>query len=171
MPKKKEELEVTEEVVVDSVSEVSASDDLPEEPINETNEPVPADSQPKRTRKKKTEPMDEESDSENTASITETETPQETAEEQSPDRAYQSKTDSILTIEARSNVTTEENLADIAWHEIHNAYRTRRILTGFLGGLERTEKRKNTCYCRVQRLSHFDSFQGNGNRDSQPTNG
>ncbi len=142
MPKKKEELEVTEEVVVDSVSEVSASDDLPEEPINETNEPVPADSQPKRTRKKKTEPMDEESDSENTASITETETPQETAEEQSPDRAYQSKTDSILTIEARSNVTTEENLADIAWHEIHNAYRTRRILTGFLGGLERTENGK-----------------------------
>lgn len=86
--------------------------------------------------------MDEESDSENTASITETETPQETAEEQSPDRAYQSKTDSILTIEARSNVTTEENLADIAWHEIHNAYRTRRILTGFLGGLERTENGK-----------------------------
>lgn len=32
MPKKKEELEVTEEVVVDSVSEVSASDDLPEDP-------------------------------------------------------------------------------------------------------------------------------------------
>jgi ribosomal protein S1 len=39
-------------------------------------------------------------------------------------------------------VETEESLADLAWHEIHNAYRTRRILTGFLGGLEQTDTGK-----------------------------
>lgn len=48
----------------------------------------------------------------------------------------------ILTLEARADVDTEESLADIAWHEIHNAYRTRRILTGTLGGLEQTDSGK-----------------------------
>ena len=37
---------------------------------------------------------------------------------------------------------TEESLADIVWHEIHNAYRTRRMLTGRLGGLEQTDSGK-----------------------------
>ena len=49
----------------------------------------------------------------------------------------------ILTIEAGGEVVTEEMLADIAWHEIHNAYRTRRILTGTFGGIEKTDNGKS----------------------------
>ena len=39
----------------------------------------------------------------------------------------------ILTIRNREDVETQEDREDIIWHEIHNAYRTRRILTGKLG--------------------------------------
>lgn len=46
------------------------------------------------------------------------------------------ESDSILTIEVDGHVQSEDELAEIAWHEIHNAYRTRKILTGMLGGLE-----------------------------------
>ena len=45
----------------------------------------------------------------------------------------------VLTVEARGEVETEEVRADTIWHEIHNAYRTRRILSGQLGGVEQTE--------------------------------
>lgn len=48
----------------------------------------------------------------------------------------------ILTIEAGGEVFTEEMQADIAWHEIHNAYRTRRILSGIFGGLEQLDNGK-----------------------------
>ncbi len=48
----------------------------------------------------------------------------------------------ILTLEAGGNVETEEIAADTAWHEIHNAYRTRRILTGMLGGIEQMDNGK-----------------------------
>ena len=37
---------------------------------------------------------------------------------------------------------TEESAADTAWHEIHNAYRTRRTLTGMLGGIEQMDNGK-----------------------------
>ena len=37
---------------------------------------------------------------------------------------------------------TEESREDAIWHEIHNAYRTRRILTGQLGGIEQTDNGK-----------------------------
>ena len=37
---------------------------------------------------------------------------------------------------------TEESRDDAIWHEIHNAYRTRRILTGQLGGIEQTDNGK-----------------------------
>lgn len=48
----------------------------------------------------------------------------------------------ILTIDARGEAETQENLEDTIWHEIHNAYRTRRMLTGFLGGVEQTDNGK-----------------------------
>lgn len=48
----------------------------------------------------------------------------------------------ILTIESGGEVVTEEMQADIAWHEIHNAYRTRRILSGVFGGLEQLDNGK-----------------------------
>ena len=48
----------------------------------------------------------------------------------------------VLTIRSREDVTTEEEREDIIWHEIRNAYRTRRILTGKLGGIEQTDNKK-----------------------------
>ena len=47
-----------------------------------------------------------------------------------------------LTIRNREDVETQEDREDIIWHEIHNAYRTRRILTGKLGGIEQLDNRK-----------------------------
>ncbi len=48
----------------------------------------------------------------------------------------------VLTLEVRGEVETEESRGDAIWHEIHNAYRTRRILTGQLGGIEQTDNGK-----------------------------
>ncbi len=56
--------------------------------------------------------------------------------ESKPKRSKASKEDAILTIEAGADVQTGEDLAETAWHEIHNAFRTRKILTGMLGGIE-----------------------------------
>ncbi|MDD4509904.1 MAG: RNA-binding protein, partial [Oscillospiraceae bacterium] len=48
----------------------------------------------------------------------------------------------ILTIEAHTEAETQESIEDTIWHEIHNAYRTRKILTGYLGGIEQTDNGK-----------------------------
>ena len=48
----------------------------------------------------------------------------------------------VLTLDVRGEVETEESRGDAIWHEIHNAYRTRRILTGQLGGIEQTDNGK-----------------------------
>lgn len=45
----------------------------------------------------------------------------------------------ILTIEAKARVSTDDYKADVVWHEIQNAYKTRRILTGMLSGIEKNE--------------------------------
>ena len=47
--------------------------------------------------------------------------------------------DRVLTIEVRDEVQTAEEREAIIWHEIQNAHWTRRILTGTLDGVERTE--------------------------------
>ena len=44
----------------------------------------------------------------------------------------------VLTITARTRIKSEAEAADELWHEIRNAYRTRRILTGTLDGIEQT---------------------------------
>lgn len=43
----------------------------------------------------------------------------------------------ILTIAADTPIETAKNKEDTIWHEIQNAYRTKRILTGVLGGIEK----------------------------------
>ena len=48
----------------------------------------------------------------------------------------------ILTIEAKTEVETQESIEETAWHEVRNAYRTRKILTGSLDGIEQTETGK-----------------------------
>lgn len=45
----------------------------------------------------------------------------------------------ILTIDARDEVQTEADREATIWHEIQNSYRTRRIMTGTLDGIERTD--------------------------------
>lgn len=54
-------------------------------------------------------------------------------------RAPTQRSDYVLTIDARDRVQTEEEREEIIWHEVRNAYRTRRILTGILGGVEQTK--------------------------------
>ena len=45
----------------------------------------------------------------------------------------------ILTLESDAAVETQKSKEDLTWHEITNAYPTRRILTGMLGGIEKLE--------------------------------
>lgn len=54
-----------------------------------------------------------------------------------PSPASSSRREHVLTIDARDEVQTQADREDIIWHEVQNAYRTRRILTGTLGGIER----------------------------------
>lgn len=82
---------------------------------------------PKRTRKKKTESTAEEKPPDNVKT-------QNSVSTDIPDSA-----NNILTIEAGAKVSTEDTQAEIAWHEIQNAYITRRIVTGTLSGIEYSE--------------------------------
>lgn len=71
----------------------------------------------------------------------EPETPpvEDTTEEPEPDTVQPWE---ILTVNARGEAETQAQMEDIIWHEIHNAYRTRRMLSGMLSGIERTEAGK-----------------------------
>lgn len=53
--------------------------------------------------------------------------------------AKKSAPPSILTLSADTEVETQESREDTIWHELQNAYRTRKILTGTLGGIEKME--------------------------------
>lgn len=46
---------------------------------------------------------------------------------------------SILTLSADAEVETRESKEDLLWHELQNAYRTHKVLTGNLGGIEKME--------------------------------
>ena len=48
----------------------------------------------------------------------------------------------VLTIVNGDDVETDESKEDAIWHEIHNAYRTRKIMTGQLGGIEQLDNGK-----------------------------
>ena len=66
---------------------------------------------------------------------------EESAETIQPDAVAEAEEQEahVLTVEARGEVETKEVREDTIWHEIHNAYRTRRILSGQLGGVEQTD--------------------------------
>lgn len=98
-----------------------------EEVLNTTD----VSEKPKRTRKKKTDT--ESSEKSSTSKLKKTKAKEivesaSTEENESPER--------VLTIDAKSRLSAEDTEADIAWHEIQNAYKTRRILTGLLSGIE-----------------------------------
>ena len=161
MPKKNtenleaaEELTVQPEILAAETEEMDEQTDAAQVPVSEIPEEAPAEAveapKPKRTRRKKT--AVEEAGSVPLAEAPKAALPEETdpaVSEESAAGVVVSKPDPapprpapILTLEAGADVDTEESLADIAWHEIHNAYRTRRILTGTLGGLEQTDSGK-----------------------------
>ena len=147
MPKKKEDPEVTAAVeTTESTAEVTDIEPVPVEPAAEVPaEPIkPAVEEPpkpKRTRKKKMDAVDEEALPEPQPAA-----PKEAAakkkEAAAADRQNKPKTDPILTLEVDGAVTTEAHELEAAWHEIHTSYRSRRILTGILGGVEETETGK-----------------------------
>jgi len=69
----------------------------------------------------------------------ESEAPAEHSSRPRSRRAPTLRSDYVLTIDARDRVQTEEDREEIIWHEIRNAYRTYRILTGILGGVEQAK--------------------------------
>ena len=147
MPKKKEELEVSAGAAAEETTENSAEvadlEETPTEPPTESPEPNPVEPppKPKRTRAKKTEPAEDEPISPPEAAAAEA-TDSEKKEAAAANRPNKPKAASILTLEVDGTVTTEAHELDATWHEINTSYRSRRILTGILGGVEETETGK-----------------------------
>ena len=97
---------------------------LNEAPVQEDPQPVPSD---------EAEPLP--SEEEPALTIPAEEPFSEAAPSESPSVP---RNDAVLTITARTRIKSEAEATDELWHEIRNAYRTRRILTGTLDGIEQT---------------------------------
>ena len=63
--------------------------------------------------------------------------PKRTVNPGKPDRLRRKP--AILTVDAGDKIESEEDKENTLWHEIQNAYRTRKILSGNISGLETTE--------------------------------
>lgn len=132
--------ETVEETVTEPVEEVDAVDPAPDESPpkarrfrrKQEDAEIPAPDPPAEMENEEPEPEVPEEENEEVSNPEPAPAPRRSRPRQEP----------ILTVEAGADVETEESLADLAWHEIHNAYRTRRILTGTLGGIEQNEAGK-----------------------------
>ena len=132
--KKTEELDVTMEVTenaenetesaVETNDEISAPEEMP------TEESSASPPKKKRAAKKKTEEVTEIVE-EVTEDIPDNEEPPEDTE---PDEEVP-----ILTINVGGEAQTENERAEIVWHEIRTSHIARRTLTGMLGGIEQLE--------------------------------
>ena len=136
--KKTDEFEVAMNATVDTDEEKEdVTDAILEElskkevPVSAEDAPEPAPKKKRASKKKAEEPPIEVPEEPDLPMIEEKAAPKKTKRV--------TKDDAILTIDAGDTVHTEEDLAEIAWHEIHNAYRTRKPLTGILGGVEHLE--------------------------------
>ncbi|WP_313529198.1 S1 RNA-binding domain-containing protein [Anaerotignum sp.] len=151
-----EEMFITEEVPISGDAmlageNISVSDNIESEPPTgeetaSAESETPADLEPPKpkrsTRKKKAaEDMPAEISSKASAESNSVEEPVVPSAPPTK-RAAKRKAVPILTIEAHSEAETRESMEDIIWHEIHNAYRTRKMLTGTLGGIEQTDNGK-----------------------------
>lgn len=127
--------DAVEESLPELMSESTTENIAPEimEPPVEEPEAAPEDvpeAPPKRTVRRRTTTRKKQP-------AEEPETPTEdSAEDPEPDTVQPWE---ILTVDARGEAETQEQREDIIWHEIHTGYRTRRILTGMLSGIEKTD--------------------------------
>lgn len=82
----------------------------------------------------------------------------------------------ILTVDA-SGASAERDTEDAAWHELVNAYRTRKILSGDLGGIERMEGGWGVavvyykgCRVLIPMEEMMINLEGDGRENSDPLN-
>ena len=130
---------------------------FPEELFEDLDTDIPTDAPAKqspRKRKSKTAENaanevseDTQIDTSNTSDDTpatpeETPTPEVTAPSTQAPTKKKAMNKPVLTIVNGDDVETDESKEDAIWHEIHNAYRTRKIMTGQLGGIEQLDNGK-----------------------------
>lgn len=109
---------------------------VPDEPVSKETIPDGEDTGPAA----KTTCSPETSSGKNASKPARKRTKASTAKAETPDTPVKKTApSSILTLSADAEVETPESREDTIWHELQNAYRTRKILTGTLGGIEKME--------------------------------
>ena len=114
----------------------NVSEDISEETLAETSEGMETGSEAEGGERASETVQDSQAE---TADISERKTAAAAPRRSSMARKTEAP---VLTLESRGEVETEDAREEVIWHEIHNAYRTRRILTGQLGGIEQTDSGK-----------------------------
>ena len=134
-PEDGERPSITSEIVDDKNDSVATSDKQAD-----GDAPTP---RRRTTRKKQTEEISKDTGDSNAPAV---DSPKPTRKkraspkaDEAPAPAVRRPSTGVLTIESRAEVETPEDKEELVWHEMQNALRTRRILSGILGGIESTE--------------------------------